>query len=332
MDRLERHLVIVSLVFALLIVGLIPGQSILAAELKKVILAEGMQPPAAPIYVASAKGFFAEQGLDVELKPFTAGRLCMDAVLGGRADAGYMAETPPMLAAFKKQPIRMITAMESSNKNAKVLVRKDKGIAKPSDLVGKQVACSFGTNGEYFMAAYLKAKGVDRKDLKVVNLSPADMVTAISQGDVIAIFTWEPHITNGKNLLGDKADLWLGGDVYREGFFLGVMENYIKENPKVIEGILKGLIKAEEFMKKNPDEAIAITAPRVNMKPEVLKGIWEWFEFRVSLEKYHLDTMIGEGKWAVDSGIAPKDAEFPDFRKLFDQEPLKQIDPKRANL
>lgn len=315
-----------------LILALSLNPTCFAADLKKVIMAEGMQPPAAAIYVASAKGFWEEQGLDVELKPFTMGRLCMDAVLGGRADMGYMAETPPMLAAFKQQPIRLITAIESSNKNAKVLVRRDKGISKPSDLIGKQVACSFGTNGEYFMSAFLKAKGVDRKQLKVLNLSPADMVTAIVQGDVVAIFTWEPHLTNGKALLGDKGEFWLGGEIYREGFFIAAMEDYIKANPKVVEGILKGLIKADQFIKDHPDEAIVITAPRVNMKPERLKDIWQWFEFRVSLEKFHLETMKGQGKWAMDAGIAPKDAELPDFRKLFYQEALKKIDPSRANM
>jgi NitT/TauT family transport system substrate-binding protein len=331
MEKTRNRTGIVGFTFALFIAFSISGHA-LAAEMKKVIFAEGMQPPAASIYVAKAKGFWEEQGLDVELKPFTMGRLCMDAVLGGRADAGYMAETPPMLAAFKKQPIRLITAMESSNKNAKVLVRKDKGINKPSDLIGKQVACSYGTNGEYFMAAFLKAKGIDRKRLKVINLSPADMITAIVQGDVVAIFTWEPHLTKAKEILGNKSEFWLGGEIYREGFFVGVMEDYVKENPKVIEGILRGLIKADKFIKDNPDETIMITAPRVNMQPELLKNIWQWFDFRVSLEKYHLETMKGEGKWAMESGIAPKDAQMPDFRKIFYQDALKKIDPSRANL
>ncbi len=319
-------------VTCLLGVGALENGLVFAAELTKVILAEGMQPPAAPIYVAAEKGFWKEEGLDVELKPFTMGRLCMDAVLGGRADAGYMAETPPMLAAFKDQPIRLIAAFESSDRNAKVLVRKDLGISKPSDLKGKKVACSIGTNGEYLMAAFLKAKGVDRKELKVINLSPADMVTAIVQGGVEAIFTWEPHITNAKVILGDKSEIWFGSDVYREGFFLGLMEDYIKKNPKVVKGLLKGLIKAEKFIKENPEETIRITAPRVNMKHEVLKSTWEYYEFRISLEKFHLDTLIGEGQWAMEAGIAPEGSKMPDFRKLLYPDPLKEIDPSRVKL
>ena len=176
----KRNLVYVAFVMvSALFTGFLNLNVAHAAELTKVILAEGMQPPAAPIYVAAAKGFWAEQGLDVELKPFTMGRLCMDAVLGGRADAGFVAELPPVLVAFKDQPFRLIAGMESSNRNLKVLVRKDLGIIKPSDLVGKKVACSVGTTTDYFLSAVLKAKGVDRKQLKVMNLSATDMVTAI---------------------------------------------------------------------------------------------------------------------------------------------------------
>lgn len=331
--KVKKSCMLIILTFvSLLFVISMDNQVVYSEELTKVVLAEGMQPPAAPIYVAKEKGFWKEEGLDVELKPFTMGRLCMDAVLGGRADVGYMAETPPMLAAFKDEPLRLIAAFESSNTNAKALVRKDLGISKPSDLTGKKVAVSIGTNGEYFMGAYLKAKGVDRKKLKVVNLGPADMVTAIVKGEVVAIFTWEPHITNAKEILKDKAEIWFGGDIYREGFFLGLMEGYIKKNPEVVNALLKGLIKAEKFIKENPDEAIRITAPRVNMKPEVLKSTWKYYEFRISLEKFHLDTLKGEAEWAIESGIAPKGAKMPDLRKFLYDEPLKKIDPSRVKL
>jgi len=316
----------------LLAIIFLSHQAVLSADLKKVIMAEGMQPSGAPIYVASEKGFWKEEGLDVDLKPFTMGRLCMDAVLGGRADAGFVAELPPVLVAFKDQPFRLVAAMESDLNSMKVLVRKDRGITKPSDLVGKKVACSLGTTSDYFLSTFLQAKGVDRKQLKVMNLSATDMVTAIVQGEVEAIFTWEPPITNAKGMLGDKAEVWFGGGIYRNVIFLGIMEDYIKNNPKVVKGLLKGLIKAEEFIKQKPDEAIRITSPRVNMNREALKGIWEYNEFRICLEKKYLDLMNGEARWAIETGIAPSGSKMPDIRKLFYTDILKAIDPSRVDM
>jgi ABC-type nitrate/sulfonate/bicarbonate transport system substrate-binding protein len=299
-------------------------------DLVKVTWSENSAAATAVVYVAWGKGFFKEEGLDVDLKPFTMGRLALDAVLGQRADICAMAETPPMLAAFHNQPIRLFTATEASENAMKVLVRKDKGVNKPSDLIGRRVACSIGTNSEYFMSVFLAAKGVDRNKVTVLNMSPGDMVTAINQGGVDAIFTWEPHVTNAINMLSTKGAVWYAGDVYTELTFIGANESYIQKNPEVIKGIIKALIKAEKFMKDNPEEAIKLTAPRVNMTADFVKSIWPAFNFHVSLEKKHLDQIINEGKWAKDVGIAPRGAALPDFKKLFYTEALKSIDPKRV--
>jgi ABC-type nitrate/sulfonate/bicarbonate transport system substrate-binding protein len=132
-------------------------------------------------------------------------------------------------------------------------------------------------------------------------------------------------------MLGKKGDVWYAGDVYTELTFIGTTESYIQKNPEVIKGIIKALIKAERFIKENPDEAIKLTAPRVNMTADFVKSIWPAFNFKVSLEKKHLDQIINEGKWAMEVGIAPRGAALPDFKKLFYLEALKSIDPKRVN-
>src|SRR3989338_1358488 len=46
----------------------------------------------APVFVAEAKGFWKEEGLDVEIKPFVSGRLALDALVGGAVDTATVAD------------------------------------------------------------------------------------------------------------------------------------------------------------------------------------------------------------------------------------------------
>lgn len=56
------------------------------APSKHLVIAEGTQPVAAPVYVANEKHFWKDIGLNVELVSFTSGRLCLDAILGARQE------------------------------------------------------------------------------------------------------------------------------------------------------------------------------------------------------------------------------------------------------
>src|SRR3989344_1858535 len=53
-------------------------------------------------------GYFNEQGLDIEVKPFIAGRLALDAVLSGNADFAVAAETPLVYASLNGQEFYII--------------------------------------------------------------------------------------------------------------------------------------------------------------------------------------------------------------------------------
>jgi NitT/TauT family transport system substrate-binding protein len=161
-----------------------------------IVLAEAMQPVCSPVYIADQKGFFKEEGLNVKLVPFQKGKLCLDVVLGRKADLGTVAETPLMHVGFQKQPVAILCTMHYATKNTKCVARKDKGISKPEDLKGHAIGVPIGGNAEYFMDRFLQKYGLGRADVKVVNLNPPEMVGAIVRGDIDASFSWEPHVTS----------------------------------------------------------------------------------------------------------------------------------------
>ncbi len=141
--------------------------------------------PLASIAIVATEPTAVDQ-FNLEVKTFTTGKLCFDAVLGGGAEFGTVAETPLTLAALANQPFQVLATIAYSNNDCKVIARKDRGINSPADLRGRKVATFIGTSAEFFMHSFLKAQGLSAKDLQVTTLQPPDMVTALSNGDIDA--------------------------------------------------------------------------------------------------------------------------------------------------
>ena len=94
-----------------------------------------------PVFVAEAKEFWREEGLDVEIKPFVNSRLALDALLGEAVEVATVVDFAAVLAAFQEQNVKIITTISTSEKHVNLLARKDKGILKPQDLSGKKLPC-----------------------------------------------------------------------------------------------------------------------------------------------------------------------------------------------
>lgn len=300
-------------------------------QLKKITLAEAMQPIASPVYIAANKLFFIQEGLDVKLVPFPTGKLCLDTVLGGKADVGTVAETPLMHVGFQKQQIAILCTMHYARKNTKCVARKDSGIEKPEDIKGKKIGVPVGTNAEYFMFKFLEKYNIDIQDVKVLNLNPPEMVGAIVRGDIDASFSWEPHITRTINQLNGKAILFFGDDIYRETYNIVCLKNWADKNSQIVEKFLRALMKATDYIHSNKDESVKIVADHIQIESDELSEIWHYYTFKIVLDQLLMDALIDEAKWAIASGIQ-KEQEVPNYSYMFYTGPLKSIDPKAVNI
>jgi NitT/TauT family transport system substrate-binding protein len=261
---------------------------------------------------------------------FQKGKLCLDAVLGGKADVCTVAETPLMHLGFQKQPVAILCTMHNATKNTKCVARKDKGVAKPEDIKGKMIGVPVGGNAEYFMDRFLTKHGITREDVKIVNLNPPEMVGALVRGDIAAAFSWEPHITRSMKQLGDNAVVFLGEDLYRETFDIVTMKAWADANPDACARLLRALIKATEFMHANKDEAVKIVAAHIQMEPAELGAIWNIYTFQIGLDQFLMDSLVGQAKWAI--GMKTHEGDVPDYSYMIYPGPLKAIDAKAVTI
>jgi NitT/TauT family transport system substrate-binding protein len=118
-------------------------------------------------YVAQAKGYYKDAGIDIELLPGGSDIIPEQQVYNGAADIGVTWDSS--LMKYQSQGWDLVNVGQIFQKSAMLLVsKKTAGINSPADLKGKKVGSWFGGN-EYEIYALLEKNGIDReKDLKLV--------------------------------------------------------------------------------------------------------------------------------------------------------------------
>jgi ABC-type nitrate/sulfonate/bicarbonate transport system substrate-binding protein len=140
----------------------------------------------APFYYGARKGIFAAQGIDLDIRSGTGSGNTIQQVAQQKTDFGW-ADTPPLAkgvsAGMKVKSVGVFLQKGPSS----IEYLSDKNISRPSDLKGKTIG---GTPGDALYAlfpAWLKANGLAKDDVKVVDLDAASKISALAEGTVDAI-------------------------------------------------------------------------------------------------------------------------------------------------
>jgi NitT/TauT family transport system substrate-binding protein len=140
----------------------------------------------APFYYGLEQGFYADEGIDLEIEPGNGSGTTIQAVGQGQTTFGW-ADTPPLLKAISEGvPVKSVGVFLQKGP-ASLEFLSDQNITKPQDLKGKTVG---GTPGDAMYAtfpAWLKANGMKDGDVKVVNMDPANKIAQLAEGQVDAI-------------------------------------------------------------------------------------------------------------------------------------------------
>lgn len=237
----------------------------------------------APFFVAQEKGYFADEGLEIELvaKGGSSGETFQHVstgnVTGGGASwaAGLFNATAAgaslsIVASVSKVP-------ESGENPAPLMVSNESGISEPSDLEGKKI----GTTGESGFAYYsihraLESAGLSLDDVETVNLGAGDIIPALTNGSVDASWTIEP-ISTAVEAEGIGQEIF---DVsYHAGTELGMIifnTEFTDEHPDAIVAFLKAFLKsANELADGGWDdpEIQEIVAEYTNLPVETLTSL-----------------------------------------------------------
>lgn len=140
----------------------------------------------APFYYGLKKGFYTDEGLELEIKPGNGSANTIQQVAQNQTTFGW-ADTPPLLKGIDTGMKVKSLGVFLQKGPASIEFLSDKNITKPQDLKGKSIG---GTPGDAMYAtfpAWLKANGMAAGDVKVTNVDAAGKIPALSEGKVDAI-------------------------------------------------------------------------------------------------------------------------------------------------
>ncbi|MEA3212482.1 MAG: NitT/TauT family transport system substrate-binding protein [Chthoniobacter sp.] len=274
--------------------------------------------------IAKEKGFFKKHGVEVKLVWFPIYTDSLNALNTGKLDANCQtwSDTIPPLA--EGIDLKVVLVNDNSAGNDGLVARKE--IKSVKDLKGKTVATELGTCDHFLLLQALAKNKMTEKDINFKNMTVPDAAAAYRQGKLDAAVIWQPSLNDvmkeGKaNLLFTSKDIpGLIPDL------LVFQTKVVKAREADIQKIVAAWFDVYEFVKKSPDEAVAIMAKIVEQKPEEYKAFLpgtKFFDLKADLKAFEKSTdetsLYQSGKvisdFLVGAGLMKK---VPDYASALD--------------
>ncbi len=242
----------------------------------------------AGVFLADALGFFADEGIKVEINTIDNAPALTAAIATNQLDVAGISVTPGLFTATEQGiNLRIVGDKQSFSPgfgSTKLVVRTGAVLGSEQETVeslrGKTIAInSRGAITYYFMSKLLEKYGLTEADVNLVELSYGNIATALRDGQIEVGSLIEPFVTQvlatgeGELIGGDLLEFVPGGAmsvtplVYSEG---------LRERREVAEAFMRGYFRGvraynDAFVKGiDKDRVIGIIAERTRVSPELI--------------------------------------------------------------
>jgi ABC-type nitrate/sulfonate/bicarbonate transport system substrate-binding protein len=272
------------------------------------------------LYAAKELGYYAEEGLDVEILQANEGGTAQ-LVAAGKAEFGISYQEEVTYARVEQIPVVAIAAIIQHNTSG-FASPAEKGIKTPADFEGKKYGGWGSPVEQAVLKALMEKHGADFDRLEMVTIGAADFFTSVEK-DVD--FTWIYYGWDGvaAELRGmDLNFISLKDEDKALDFYTPVIiasEKTLENNPDLVEKFLKATTKGYEYAVENPEEAAEFL---LGVSPELDR------ELVIASQKYLSKQYKADApRW----GEMKKEV-WEDYAKwMYDRDLIKDmIDPEKA--
>jgi ABC-type nitrate/sulfonate/bicarbonate transport system substrate-binding protein len=207
--------------------------------------------------VALERGFYADEGLDVTIRPGGLDLNPIALVAGGSDDIGVTGGDQIILARSENVPVKAIAVLHQESPVV-FFARRDSGIDKPQDFPGHTIGMKYGTNVETEYRAMMGKLGIDTSQVK----------EEAAQFDLTPFLTGRVEIWSGYEVNEPLSAEEQGVEVtlirprdygvhfYSNTYF--ATEENLRERPEMLERFVRASLKGWSWALDNPEEAIDI--------------------------------------------------------------------------
>ena len=255
-----------------------------------------------PYEAARQRGFFAAEGLDVNIVYMRGGAQAMNALLSNSID--WIATPMDLVAqaAAQGKNVRMLVSTARLPFFALVSSPKAPDIKDVQHLAGKKIGVAAVGTTDQLLARYLLTKaGVDPDSVEWAVLGP-NLYDVLLRGQVEAGMVQEPSLTllqkaGGKPLVNfmnlKDTQQWLGSAYQFMG--LNTRTDVLETQSDVGGKLVRALVKANQWVLGSPGSRVVDVAP-----PEIVSG-GDIQTFADAIDRYKVDLFPADGKIAVDA-------------------------------
>ncbi len=224
-------------------------------------------------FIAKEKGFYEQEGLDVELFQFTNSGEGLNAIKSGKLDAGSFGTAAPQTFIAKGTPFVNIGGMQSEGHAVVTKPENADQFKNPQSFVGKKIATVRLATGDAVWRSALSKAGIDWKTQVTIQEldSPAAVLEAVKKGSADAGLVWVPFSEMAEQQ-GLKIAAWSSD--YMENHVccrIVALQDRLQANKEAYIRFSRAQIRAYDFYLNNQAETVDILSKYVKLDKDLLK-------------------------------------------------------------
>lgn len=294
-----------------------------SGEVEKVSVA--FMPNYASLWVvatADAKGYFAEEGIEVELSMFQDGPTEIAAMESGSIDVAYIGPGAHTLAIQGNVDVFCFQQLGNADS---VVGFASHGVSSLEDLAGKKVGYASGTSSETILRRALASVGLTMDDIDAYDMEISNMISAAVSGSLDACAPWSPSTNTILDQLGDDAQVLCTNvtfsDEAADCASWVCTPSYAESNKDTLVRFTRALYKAMDFgsQEANYDEVAGYVAAACGTDKEsalTQTGDGAWLDSATllgyvedgTIEGYYATqeaNFLADGKLTEEEGATP---------------------------